>query len=63
MNGKCKEFDTNGNMIYIGEYLNGKRNGNGKEYDGEDIYLGEVIFEGEYINGKKEKKNNNYLKK
>ena len=48
MNGKCKEFDTNGNMIYIGEYLNGKRNGNGKEYFNDNI-----IFEGEFKDGKK----------
>ena len=32
-NGKCLEYDGNGNLIFEGEYLNGKRNGIGKEYD------------------------------
>jgi len=32
-----------------GEYLNGKRNGNGKEYNEK----GKLIFEGEYLNNKK----------
>ena len=36
-------------MIFEGEYLNGKRNGKGKEYD----YYGNLIFEGEYLNGKR----------
>ena len=35
-------------LIYEGEYLNGKRNGKGKEY-----YYGDLIFEGEYLDGKK----------
>ena len=30
--GFIKEFDNEGNVIYEGEYLNGKRNGKGKEY-------------------------------
>ena len=33
---------------FEGEYLNGKRNGKGKEYDDE----GKIKFEGEYLNGK-----------
>ena len=37
--------------MFLGEYLNGKRHGKGKEYD----YLGFLIFEGEYFNGKKRK--------
>ena len=36
-------------MIFEGEYLNGKRNGKGKEY----YRNGESIFEGEYLNGKR----------
>ena len=42
-------------LIYEGEYLNGERNGKGKE-----CWLGSVIFEGEYYKGKKdmEKENN-----
>ena len=34
--------------MFEGEYLNGKRNGKGKEYK-----YGEIIFEGEYLNGKR----------
>ena len=45
-NGTVKEY--NFMSIYEGEYLNGKRNGRGKEYD-EDM----GSFEGEYLNGKK----------
>jgi len=44
--GLIKEYDED-ILIYEGEYINGLRNGKGKEYD-ED---GNVIFEGEYING------------
>ena len=36
-------------MKYEGEYLNGKKNGNGKEYN----YDGRLMFEGEYLNGRK----------
>ena len=36
-------------MDYEGEYLNGKRNGKGKEYDNKNI----LRFEGTYLNGKK----------
>ena len=35
--------------MFEGEYLNGKRNGKGKEYNDN----GELIFEGEYLNGKR----------
>ena len=39
----------NDNLIFDGEYLNGKKwNGKGKEYD--DCKL---IFEGEYLNGQR----------
>ena len=34
-------------MIFEGEYLNGKPNGKGKEYDGN----GNLLFDGEYLNG------------
>ena len=43
-----KEYNNDGNLQFEGEYLNGKRNGKGKEY-----YHGKLIFEGEYLNGKK----------
>ena len=51
-NGKVKEYNDNGKLLFEGEYLNGKRwNGKGKEYSG--IRL---IFEGEYLNGKRKGK-------
>jgi len=34
--------------MFEGEYINGEKNGKGKEY-----YNGELKFEGEYLNGKK----------
>ena len=34
---------------FEGEYLNGKKNGKGKEFDEK----GELMFEGEYLDGKK----------
>ena len=44
-----KEYYNNGELMFEGEYLNGKRNGKGKEYD----YNGKLEFEGEYLNGKR----------
>ena len=41
---------------FKGEYLNGKRNGKGKEYD----KFGKLIFEGEYINGERNGKGKEY---
>ena len=46
--GTVEECDDNGELIYSGEYLNGIRNGNGKEY--EDNIL---VFEGIYLDGNK----------
>ena len=40
--GNIKEHFVNGELIFEGEYLNGLRNGQGKEYD-----KGKLIFEGE----------------
>ena len=48
-NGKGKEYDYNGNIIFEGQYLNGNKNGKCKEYDNN----GNIIFEGEYKNGEK----------
>jgi len=46
---KGKEYNAyNDNLLFEGEYLNGKRNGKGKEY-----YYDEIIFNGEYKNGKR----------
>ena len=47
-NGKVKEYDI-GRLKFDGEYLNGKRNGKGKEYN----LSGKLIFEGEYLNGER----------
>ena len=51
--GRIIEYDNNGDdnqIIYIGEYFYGKRNGRGKEYDN-----GYLKFEGEYLNGNRYK--------
>ena len=48
-NGKIKEYNDKGILIFEGEYLNGEKNGKVKEYNDE----GKLIFEGEYLNGKK----------
>ena len=42
-------------LIFEGEYLNGERNGKGKEYHS---YNGNLLFEGEYINGFRNDKEN-----
>ena len=34
-------------LLFEGEFLNGKKNGKGKEYG----YYGDLIFKGEYLNG------------
>ena len=55
--GKCREYDIHDELIFEGEYINGKRNGKGKEYryhNGNYV----VTFEGEYLNGRKNKEKN-----
>ena len=48
-NGFGKEYRLNTNIvIFEGEYLNGKKNGKGKEY----YENGQIKFEGEYLKGK-----------
>ena len=51
------DYYNNGKLEFEGEYLNGKRNGKGKEYDDFD---GRLIFEGEYLNGKRHGKGKEY---
>ena len=47
---KGKEYDGENDTLYFEwEYLNGERNGKGKEY----YYNGNIIFEGEYLNGER----------
>ena len=51
-NGKVREYDEYiwlDHLKFEGEYLNGERNGKGKEYD----YSGKLEFEGEFKNGKR----------
>ena len=48
-NGIAKEYHNDEKLIFEGEYLNGKRNGKGKEYYWNKDNL---KFEGEYLNGK-----------
>ena len=56
-NGKSQVFfGANNEMIFEGKYVNGKKNGKGKEYD----YNGNLIFEGEYLNGKRNGKGKEY---
>ena len=52
--GKGYVFDDyydNGELEFEGEYLNGQKNGKGKEYD----WNGNLMFEGEFLNGWKRK--------
>ena len=54
---KGKEYDSfNDNLLFEGEFLNGERNGKGKEY----YNHGNLIFEGEYLNGLKNGKGKEY---
>ena len=53
--GYLKEFNENNELIFEGEYLNGEKNGKGKEYD-----KYRLIFDGEYLNGKRNGKGKEY---
>ena len=56
-NGKGKEYDNDGNLIFDGQYFKGvKFIGRIKEYS----YNGDILFEGEYLNGKRNGKEYNY---
>ena len=45
LQGKGKEYDTNGTLTYIGEFVDGKCQGQGEEYvDGELLYRGEFVY-------------------
>ena len=57
---KGKEYDSLTNeLIFEGEYLNGKRSGKGKEYFNTGFSY-DLIFEGEYSNGEKNGKGKDY---
>ena len=54
--GFIKEISENNySFIYEGEYLNGERNGKGKEYK-----LHKLIYEGEFLKGKRNGKGKEY---
>ena len=57
-NGKVKEYNNDDYLIYEGDYKNGERNGEGKEY-----YYNILIFEGEYKDGKRNGKATKYYYK
>ena len=48
-NGSVIELNSNGTLKFVGEYLNGEKNGIGKEYNKD----GKLIFEGKYVKDKK----------
>ena len=59
INGNCivkgyHEVDLQ--IIYEGEYKNGKKNWKGKEY----YYKDKILYEGEYLNGKRHGKGKQY---
>ena len=47
-NGFIREYFPDGKLLFEGEYINGEKNGKGKEYQND-----ELMFDGEYLNGKK----------
>ena len=49
------EYNSNDELEFEREYLNGERNGNGKEYN-----YGKLEFEGEYLNGERNGKGIEY---
>ena len=52
-----REYDGgNDRLIFEGEYLNGERNGKGREYN----EYGKIEYEGEYLNGKRHGKGKEY---
>jgi len=56
-NGIVKLYILNTNiLLFEGVYLNGKRNGNGKEY----YYNNKLKFEGEYVDGERNGKGKEY---
>ena len=57
--GKGNMIEINCDHIFIGEFVDGEKNGNGKEYY---VYLSnnKLFFEGEYKNGKKNGKGKEY---
>ena len=73
--GKVKEYNKNNELIFEGEYLNGKRNGMGKEFFNEEFNFDfkllnenkkekvtdKLVFKGEYSNGERNGKGKEYF--
>ena len=51
-NGTVEEYNDKSDVVYIGEYLNGKRDGNGKEYEDKTLDFEGIYFKGERKKGK-----------
>ena len=57
INGKGEEYSIlNDELIFEGDYINGKRTGYGKEYYEKE----KIKYEGEYLNGKRNGKGKEY---
>ena len=57
--GKGNEYNSlNDKLIYEGEFLDGIKNGKGKEYNKDGI----LIYEGKYLNGERNGKGKEYYK-
>ena len=56
--GNIKEYydNDNDNLIFEGKYINGEKNGKGKEYNSN----GKLKFRGEYLNGERNGKGKEY---
>ena len=58
-NGKGYIIDINSECFYKGEFVNGEKNGKGKEYYSYE-YEKKILFQGEYLNGKRYGKGKEY---
>ena len=54
---KRKEYNKDKVLIYEGEFKNGERNGQGKEF----FLNGNLLFNGNYLNGKEMDKVKNFI--
>ena len=60
-NGKGYMIDISSECFYEGEFVNGEKNGKGKEYY-EYLYKGNISYQGEYLNDKRHGKGKEYYK-
>ena len=62
-NGKGYIIDISNKCFYEGEFVNGEKNGKGKEYYVyNDSYERKILFQDEYFNGKRQGKGKEYYK-